>query len=119
MSAVPLGDDVAPMLETLRGASGSASYAPALAAVEAAYRAGATVGGAYVALLRALLEPLGIAVLDASHEATREAGFHLLRRALLKSADVERMLTDRSAQLHAQSFAPQVENVAGLSLGPG
>ncbi|AHG90766.1 protein of unknown function UCP012535 [Gemmatirosa kalamazoonensis] len=116
MSAVPLGDDVIPLLETLRGAAGSVSYAPALAAVEAAYRSGATVGGAYVALMRALLEPLGIAVLDASHEATREASFHLLRRALLQAADIERAVAKRGADIRAAGFTPQVEEVAGLSL---
>ena len=116
MSDVPLGDDVPTMLDVLRRAAGSAAYAPALQAVEDAYVRGATVGGEYVKLLRTLLEPLGIAVLDASHEATREASFHLLRRALLQSAEIERAVAERGAAIRAGGFAPQVEEMPGLSL---
>ena len=116
MSAVPLGDDVPPMIGALREAAGSAAFASALEAVERAYRPGATVGSAYVSLLRELLEPLGIAVLDASHEATREASFHLLRRALLQSADIERAVRARGEAIRAEGFTPQVEDMPGLSL---
>jgi len=116
MSLVPIGDDVPPMLGALRDAAGSIAYAPALAAAESAYRAGHTAGGAYVALLRALLEPLGIAVLDASHESTREAGFHTMRRALHRAAELERALTERTEAIRAAGFTPQVDGVDGLSL---
>ena len=44
-----------------------------LDALRAAYAPDATVGRAYVTFLRAVLEPMGIAVLDAWHPATRAA----------------------------------------------
>ena len=47
-----------------------------------AYHPDATVGGAYVQLLRAVLEPLGIAVLDAWHPAVRAAARPTLVEAL-------------------------------------
>jgi bacillithiol biosynthesis cysteine-adding enzyme BshC len=116
MSLVPLGDDVPELLRRLEQTAGSAAFAPALDALRGAYRPGATVGDAYVVLLRALLEPLGIAVLDASHPAVREAGFHSLRRALLGAAEVERVVAARSAEITAAGFTPQVPDVAGRSL---
>jgi bacillithiol biosynthesis cysteine-adding enzyme BshC len=116
MSAVPLGDDVPRLLARLAGGAGSLSYPPALDAAHRAYATGATVGGAYVALLRELLEPLGIAVLDASHPATREAGFHVLRRALFRAEELDRALVERGAQIAAAGFEPQVAPVAGKSL---
>lgn len=116
MSAVPLGDDVLPLFERLARASGSAAYADALEAVRESYRPGATVGDAYVSLLRTLLEPLGVAVLDASHPAVREAGFNLLRRALMQSATVESALAERARAIAEAGFAPQVPDVPGRSL---
>ncbi len=116
MSSVPLGDDVAALVDALRAVSGSAPNDSVLAALARAYEPGGTVGGAYVALMRAVLEPLGVAVLDASHPATREAGFHTLRRALLQSSDVERALNERTDAIRAAGFTPQVEQVPGLSL---
>ncbi|MGZ8490795.1 MAG: bacillithiol biosynthesis protein BshC [Gemmatirosa sp.] len=116
MSAVPLGDDVLPLFELLARASGSAAYGAVLDAVRDSYRAGATVGGAYVGLLRTLLEPLGVAVLDASHPAVREAGFNVLRRALMQSAAVETALAARTAAITGAGFAPQVPDVPGRTL---
>jgi uncharacterized protein YllA (UPF0747 family) len=116
MSAVPLGPEVSRLEPALREAVGSLTYEPALRAALDAYVAGATVGGAYVALLRDLLEPLGVAVLDASHAAVREGGFQLLRRSLLVSAAVERAAQSRAAEITAAGFAPQVADVPGRSL---
>ena len=116
MSDVPLGDDVPALFEELARGAGSAAYHVALDAARVAYAAGATVGAAYVTLLRALLEPLGIAVLDAAHPTVRDAAFNLLRRVLLKSADVERAVSDRTAQIEAAGFRAQVPDVPGRSL---
>ena len=116
MSAVPLGDDVRPLLDVLAQAAGSAPFVEALDAARAAYAPGATVGDSYVRLLRTLLEPLGIAVLDASHPAVREAGFNLLRRALMQSAAIETALTERTAAIESAGFSPQVPDVPGRAL---
>ncbi len=116
VSRAVLGDEVDALRARLTAACGAAAHAPALEAVERAYAAGRTAGDAYVRLLRELLGPLGIAVLDASHPATRAAGFQLMRRALLKSAAIADALAARSAVIGAAGFTPQVREVAGLSL---
>jgi bacillithiol biosynthesis cysteine-adding enzyme BshC len=115
MSAMPLGD-VGPMLDELVRAAGPAVDRVPLDAVRQAYAAGATVGDAYVALLRRLLEPLGIAVLDASHSAVVAASRPLLRRALERCTETASALRAREAEIAAAGFAAQVGEVAGLSL---
>jgi len=70
MADVPLGD-LAEALARLRTACGSMTHGAIFEQVEAAYVPQATTGAAYLQLLRALLEPLGIAVLDAAHAAVR------------------------------------------------
>ena len=115
MARAPLGD-VSGMLDGLARGAGAARYREALEAAMEAHRAEATVGGAYVALLRRLLEPLGIAVLDAGHPATRAAAFPHLREALRRSGEIDRALAERSSALRAAGFDPQVTDVAGLSL---
>lgn len=117
MAAVPLGDDVPAAFETLMQGAGSATFARAWEVARAAYLApGQTVGGAYVALLRTLLEPLGVAVLDASHPATRAAADPVLREALRRAADVERAVAERDAAIRGAGYDVQVPAVAGLSL---
>jgi hypothetical protein len=116
MASVPLGADMPALLRTLERAAGSAAFHPALDAAVDAYAAGATVGGAYLRLLRTLLQPLGIAVLDASHAAVRDGGFQLLRRALLTAASIEGALGERTAEIVAAGYRPQVPDFAGRSL---
>ncbi|MEO7522346.1 MAG: bacillithiol biosynthesis BshC, partial [Gemmatimonas sp.] len=115
MMDVPLGD-VTEALAALRGASGSAPHQHMLDEVASAYVPHATVGAAYLQLLRALLEPLGIAVLDASHPALRAAADPFLRRALGKSAAIAEQLKERTASIRAAGFEPQVETMDALSL---
>lgn len=95
---------------------GSAAHASVLAAVDAAYVPHATVGAAYVQLLRALLEPLGIAVLDASHPAVRETADPFLRHALRQAPMVHDALQTRVRAIEAAGHVPQVDVVDGLSL---
>ncbi|MFN2565935.1 MAG: bacillithiol biosynthesis cysteine-adding enzyme BshC [Gemmatimonadaceae bacterium] len=115
MADAPLGDVTTELAELVR-AAGSAAFGDALDAARNAYRPGATIGGAYVALLRALLEPLGIAVLDASHPAVRRQGGAVHRAALVRATDVAGALTARAAELRAAGFEPQVPDVPELSL---
>ena len=115
MSEVPLGD-VTAQLDALTRACGSAPNGAALAAVREAYASGATVGGAYVRLLRALLEPLGVAVLDAAHPAVRAAGATLLIRALENGSSLETALKQRSKDLKEAGYRAQVAHVAGRAL---
>ncbi|HEV2642170.1 MAG TPA: bacillithiol biosynthesis cysteine-adding enzyme BshC [Candidatus Elarobacter sp.] len=116
MAATPLGD-VREQLRRLEDACGSAADVPVLHAVREAYGAsGATVGGAYLALLRALLEPLGVAVLDAAHPVVRATGAGVLRAALERSADLGAALTQRTKEMRAAKYSPQVADVPALSL---
>lgn len=115
LSRIPLGD-VAAQFDLLTNAAGSAANARILDEVRAAYSPHRTIGGAYVALLRAVLNPLGIAVIDASHEATRAAALPILVNALRCAADVEIALATRTAELKAAGHAPQVKLVRGRSL---
>ena len=116
MSLAPLAD-VSHLRARLREAAGSASDPRPLRAVDEAYDDPTrSVGDAYVTLLRELLAPLGIPVLDASHAAVRSASDATLRVALRQAAAIERALADRSDEIRASGLEPQVEDVARLSL---
>lgn len=115
MSAVPLGG-LGAQLDALTRACGSAPNGAALDAVRAAYAPGATVGDAYVRLLRMILEPLGVAVLDASHPAVSAAGRPLLEQALAHGRELEAALKQRSKLLRDAGHRAQVAHVAGRTL---
>jgi uncharacterized protein YllA (UPF0747 family) len=115
MSHRPLGD-VSAQLAVLANATGSAVRPEVIETVAAAYRDGATIGGAYVALLRAILEPLGVAVLDCAHPVVARCSEPLLRRALAAASEVAEALHARSEELIDGGFSPQVTEMADLSL---
>lgn len=115
MSGVPLGD-VSAQRDVLERACGSAASETIIEAVRAAYRADATVGGAYLDLLRALLEPLGIAVLDASHPAVRTAAAPALTRALTEAPRIAEAVATRTSDIDAAGMTAQVAHVPELSL---
>ena len=116
MALAPLGD-LSDALRGLREASGSAADPRALETALAAYGDPRhTVGDAFVALLRGLLAPLGMPVLDASHPAVLQASEPVVRAALSGAPTVERALAARSAELRAAGFEPQVEDMPGFSL---
>lgn len=114
MSHAPLGDTSA-LIARLEDACGSAVAPEALALVRSAYGTAASIGDAYVRLLRGVLEPLGIGVLDASHPAVREAGEAVTKRALERSAAIEGALERRAREIADAGYRPQVEHVPGLS----
>jgi bacillithiol biosynthesis cysteine-adding enzyme BshC len=114
MRDTPLGD-VAPLIRALEQASGSAVARTALDAVRDAYGPGQTIGLAYVQLLRTILEPLGITVLDAGHPVVRAASHAFLRRALERAPEIDAALTAREKELRARGFDPPVAHVKGLS----
>ncbi|MEP6731954.1 MAG: bacillithiol biosynthesis BshC [bacterium] len=116
MSLAPLGD-VSDQLRRLRESAGSASDHRPLEMTTHAYADPTrNVGDAYIALLREVLAPLGIPVLDASHAGVRMASDSTLRAALRSAAVVETALTERSAVLRTAGYEPQVEDMKGLSL---
>jgi bacillithiol biosynthesis cysteine-adding enzyme BshC len=116
LAAAPVGDATA-ALAALRTACGGGAWADLARVAHEAYAApGATVGGAYVALLRHLLQPLGIAVLDAAHPDVRRAAHPWLRRALADAEPLDLAVAARTAALRERGLVPQVEPVADRAL---
>ena len=115
LSRVPIGD-IDEQVAKLERSAGSGASADILKAVRESYRASATVGGAYVDLLRRLLEPFGMPVLDASHPAVRATAHPLLQRALEKAEAIEEALATRTRDLKAAGHSAQVKLVKGRSL---
>jgi bacillithiol biosynthesis cysteine-adding enzyme BshC len=115
LSEIPVGD-VEDQLSRLSQSAGSAPNVRVLESVRAAYSSDNTFGTAYVRLLRDLLEPLGIVVLDASHPTVRATAFPLLKRALERSEQIDEALNSRSGELKAAGHSAQVKLVKGRTL---
>ncbi len=116
MAHVTLGD-TREQRALLRASCGSVADPLVLDLIDSAYGdETATVGSAYVVWLRSMLEPLGISVLDSSHDALRVASHPLLCTALQHAAGIDLALHERSAAIVDAGFLPQVEMVDGLSL---
>jgi bacillithiol biosynthesis cysteine-adding enzyme BshC len=115
LSDVPVGD-LSQQLERLRAAAGSAPDHAVLDIVRTAYAPGHTVGSAYVEMLRVMLEPLGIPVLDAAHPSIRAAAYPLLRRSLERAGEIEEALAVRTRELKAAGHSIQVKLVKGRTL---
>lgn len=115
MAEMPIGD-TAEQYAALVAAAGSAPHAGVLESLKAAYHPEATVGSAYVRFLRALLEPHGIAVLDAWHPATRAAARPTLVQALRRAPVVDEALALRTVAIERAGFRAQVARVPRLSL---
>jgi len=114
MAQAPL-QDMTSLLAQLRSACGSAAHAAFFDLTHAAFTSERTLGDAYVRMLRDLLEPLGIAVMDSSHKACRDAARPILAEALERGAEVA-AATAAAAAIRAAGFEPQVQDDRGLSL---
>jgi bacillithiol biosynthesis cysteine-adding enzyme BshC len=115
MSLTPLGN-VHPLLEQLRKACGSAAHAAYYEFARVAYTEERMLGDAYVRQLRKLLEPLGIAVMDSSHPAYRDASRPILTRALQRAPEIASATAACAGAIRKLGFEPQVEDERGLSL---
>lgn len=117
MSATPLRRaEIDALFGELRRACGSAAHAEYLDMARSAFSGRAPLGGAYVALMRALLEPLGIPVFDSSHDAYRAAARPLLAEALMSAGAIAAALAENAAAIRAAGFEPQVQDDRGMSL---
>jgi bacillithiol synthase len=114
MSNAPIRG-VGPLLDAMAGVAGSAGDA-GIEALRRCYRDGETIGGAYLAFMREILAPWGVAVLDASHPAVLDAARPITVRALDQATDIERQMAGWDAGLAGRMLRPQVESVPGLSL---
>jgi len=116
MSLASLGD-LREMERRLMEASGSAADPRPLVALSDAYgHPDTTHGDAFVQLLRTLLAPLGMPVLDASHPAVRAASERTIHAALARAPRIESALAARAREIRDAGYDPQVEDVAGLAL---
>lgn len=115
MAITPLGD-VSVQLMALAKAAGSAIDQTPLDLVRRAYSADHTIGSAYLELLRAVLEPLGMPVLDASHPSIRTAAAPIIQRALERATPTRDALADRSKAIENAGYRAQVQPVPNLSL---
>jgi bacillithiol biosynthesis cysteine-adding enzyme BshC len=115
MSHARLTAEITPLFHQVRAAAGPHADERLLHAAQA-FRAGATVGDAYVSMLRSLLEPLGIAVLDSSHAAVGAASRPVLDAALANAAAVHATLSARQAEFDAAHFDAPVKVDRELSL---
>lgn len=115
MASMPLGD-VSDQLDALLRSAGSAIDPKPLELVQRFYTKRETVGSAYVGFLRALFAPLGISVIDASHDATRAAAAPILQEALRQAAAIAANIAEQNRAIEAAGFVPQVQDVPGLSL---
>ena len=116
MYDAPIGE-VAALLAALRKSCGSAAHGEYLQLAWDAYdRPRATIGSAYVALMRGLLEPLGIAVLDVSSQAYLDAARPVLLESLQRAAAIATGIAQRTEAIRALGFDPQVTDDRGLSL---
>ncbi|HEX9565913.1 MAG TPA: bacillithiol biosynthesis BshC [Gemmatimonadaceae bacterium] len=115
MSDVPL-PDMTGLLARLEAASGSVADPRPLEVTREAWRRPRTIGGAYVTMLRGLLEPMGVTVLDAAHEAVSHAAHSSLLRALHERERVAAALAERGRALRAAGHQPQVSEVGELTL---
>jgi len=115
MSQMSLGD-VTHAIEALLEATRSAPNRAIVDAVQAAYRGEATVGSAFVQLLRHVLEPLGMPVLDAWHPAVRGAARPVLVEALGRAAMIDEAVSMRSVTIERAGYRAQVARVPRLSL---
>lgn len=115
VAGVPVGD-VSDALARVHAASGSAPHLAILDLLREAYSPANTLGGAYVRLLRGVLEPFGISVLDAAHPATRAAAFPILRSALERAHDVASLVQQRSEEIRSAGVRTQVRPVHGRTL---
>ncbi len=118
MALAALGESVQGLTERLRVACGSAPHSSYLDAAGRAYapRDGTTIGSAYVSLLRELLEPLEIPVLDASHASFLARARPILEQASASAESIAAAVHARTDAIRAAGYHPQVEEVSGLSL---
>ncbi|MBM4188171.1 MAG: bacillithiol biosynthesis cysteine-adding enzyme BshC [Gemmatimonadetes bacterium] len=80
------------------------------------YRVGATLGGAFGGAMAELLGPLGIAWFDPAHPAARLAAKPVIRTALERAEELDRLLAGRLRELEGQGLAPDVKVGDGATL---
>jgi bacillithiol biosynthesis cysteine-adding enzyme BshC len=79
-----------------------------IAAVEAAYQPGVTLGAGFRALLKTLLSRLGLLYLDPLDPAVRQIGAPIVEEALSAAPELKARLLERNRELEAAGYHAQV-----------
>lgn len=116
VARIGLDRDIEQLAAPFRDACGSSPHASFLDLTMRAYRDGATIGSAYVDVLRQVLEPLEMAVFDVSHPAASRAAAPVMRQAARDADRLARAVSERNSEIVARGFEPQVDEVTGASL---
>lgn len=96
-------------IDNLRAALGGFPFgAEIVDRVGQAYTPGRTLGQAFSALLRDLLEPFGILQIDPMAPAVRELAAPIMREALEKATELKRLVLERNRELNAAGYHAQV-----------
>lgn len=109
-------EDVSEAKALLMRAAAGAAWPECVRYALQAYREGATVGNAYVELMRGILGPLGITVLNAAHPSVRHLSAPLLRRALAEAGPLDAAVTSRTEELRALGYTVQVDSLPDRAL---
>ena len=113
VGAVRLGERVRPLLEQAAELLGPGA---ALDALEAAYTPEATYAEAFGRLLTDIFADEGLILIDAAGREFHRLGAPVLRAAIERAAELERLLLERTRLLEERGYAAQVLVTAGSSL---
>lgn len=113
----PLPPDVTALLDELERTTPPGPERDAtLAWLRRHYRPGRSVAAAFGGALAELLAPLGIVCLDGSHPELKRAAWPVVREALARATDLDRLLVERHRQLGAVGADPGVKVGEGATL---
>ena len=106
-----------PPVEELRSSLAGFPYSEeVMAAVEEAYRPGVTMAAGFRALLKKILEPLGLPMLDPLDRQVRAVSAPLVEEALSAAPELRTRLLERTKELTAAGYHTQVLVDAKTSL---
>jgi bacillithiol synthase len=111
-----LGDGYETALAELIQSLPPSDFTPdVIARIHEAYRAEATVAGAFAATLASLFDGLALGLVDSQDAVIRELARPTIRRALADVAAQERGLVEQTAKLEAAGHEAQVQIIPGAS----
>ena len=113
VSAVPLGDEILPVVEQAAALLGETD---ATRFVREAYRPGETLGTAFARLCARLFAEWGVIVLDASDRGLHRVAEPIYRAAIERSDELDGTLLDRGRALEAAGYHQQVKVTASSVL---
>jgi bacillithiol biosynthesis cysteine-adding enzyme BshC len=116
VSHAMINGEIDALFDVLNDVAGPTANARTMQSVRTAFRSGATLGGAYVELLRSLLEGAGIAVIDASHPDVAAASRAHMAHALSRAHETHALLATRQDEITNAGFDVPVGVDRELSL---